>query len=345
MKKILKYIGLPLLVFSLLLLPALSVKAEGPNYINVKATGTTSIEASWPAVPSNIAMPTNMPEKKLSGNYYVGIGEGTEAANNNCSEHKLTGTSYTFNDLNPGTGYVVVVKYEIVDADGVSNPVLVDTYYKNATAVTTPATPTELQSTFWSLGTDEIVFEWQCAGNKDYYEVEVTDSYGETETTKVTQAKITLDTEDTKYYIIKVRAVRTLNGQTYYGAYSESYRTFSQPTIKENRNGYKVSVKKKKLTVEWWAEKYSHGYEVWVATKKNGPYTKVKTINNAKTEKATIKKFNGKKFKTNGKYWVTVTAFRKNAAGKTQRTSASYVILYDKGETYQTICEKVNLKK
>ncbi len=346
MKKILKYFGLPLLVFSLLLLPALSVKAEGTTSITVGDTGTNSIQVSWPGVPSTIAVPA---DKKLSGNYYVGIGTGTDSANSDCNgmQKKTTGTSYTFSDLTPGTGYVIVVKYEIVDLkDGISNPILVDTYYRNATAVTTPATPTNLQSTFWSLGTDEIVFEWECEGNKSYYEVEVTDSYGETETRTTKEAKITLDTEDTKYYIIKVRAVLEMNNQKYYGAFSESFRSFSQPTIKENRNGYNVKVKKGgKLTVEWWAERYSQGYEVWVATKKNGPYTKVKTINNAKTEKATIKKYNNKKFKANGKYWVTVTAFRKNKDNKIQRTSASYVILYDKGETYQTICEKINLKK
>jgi hypothetical protein len=344
MKKILKYFGLPLLVFSLLLLPALSVKAEGTTAVTAKVTGTKSIEASWPAVPTT-AIPA---EKKFTGNYYIGIGTGTDAANNDCNgmQRKTTGTSYTFSDLASGTGYVIVVKFEVVDAkDGVSNPVLVDTYYRNATAVTTPCTPYELEQTFWSLGTDELVFEWKCDGNVSYYEVEVTDSYGETDTQKVTEKKITLNTEDTKYFIIQVRAVVEMNGQKYYSANSESYRTFTQPTIKENRNGYKVAVKNKKLVVEWWQEKYSQGYEVWVATKKNGPYTKVKTINKNTTEKATIKNLNGKKFKANGKYWVTVTAFRKNAAGKTQRTSASYVILYDKGETYQTICEKVNLKK
>ena len=329
MKKALKYLILPVLMFALLLIPHMQVKAEGTTPITITATTTDSITASWPA-----------PTEATAAKYFIGYGTTQDEATTNCAVGKaivVNTTSYTFTNLKPGTKYFIVLKYAKNDET------LVDTKYKNATAVTIPPTPTNVHSTFWSLGTDKLIIEWDCADKYDRFEVAVKDSEDDGYTKDTTEKKMEFDTEDVSYINVKVRSIVEYDGTKYYSAYSDSYKSFAQPTVKETEDGYAVTIKKKKLIVQWWKEKYANGYEIWVATKKNGKYTKVKTIKNRNTEKATIARYNKKKFNPKGKYWIAVTAYR-DENGKPNRTSASYVIFYDKGETYQTIRKNGTVK-
>ena len=104
-------------------------------------------------------------------------------------------------------------------------------------------------------------------------------------------------------YKVRVRAVRTVNGKTYYGPYSELKTT----TATEKTKISKLKGAKKKLSLSWKKISKATGYQVQVATDKK--FTKNKksiTISKNKTISKTIKKLKSKK-----KYYVRVRTYRK----------------------------------
>ena len=118
-------------------------------------------------------------------------------------------------------------------------------------------------------------------------------------------------------YKLKVRAVRTVNGKTYYGPYSDVLKT---TTATDKTKITKTKGAKKKLTVNWKKISKATGYQVQVATDKK--FTKNKksvTISKNKTISTTIKKLKGKK-----KYYIRVRTYRK-VAGKKVYSSWSSV--------------------
>ena len=118
-------------------------------------------------------------------------------------------------------------------------------------------------------------------------------------------------------YKLKVRAVRTVNGKTYYGPYSDELKT---TTATDKTKITKTKGAKKKLTVNWKKISNATGYQIQVATDKK--FTKNKksvTISKNKTISTTIKKLKGKK-----KYYIRVRTYRK-VAGKKVYSSWSSV--------------------
>ena len=110
-------------------------------------------------------------------------------------------------------------------------------------------------------------------------------------------------------YKFKVRALRTVNGKTFYGPYSDVLKT---TTATDKTKITKTKGAKKKLTVNWKKISKATGYQVQVATDKK--FTKNKksvTISKNKTISTTIKKLKGKK-----KYYIRVRTYRKVAGKK-----------------------------
>ena len=140
--------------------------------------------------------------------------------------------------------------------------------------------------------------------------------------------------KDVRYYKVIVRSYVILdNNAKKYGDFSDTFTTFAQPVISETDDGFSVSVKNGKMTVKWEKVNEAQGYEVYVSHKKNNGYKKVKTITSKSTTRATIKKFNGKRFNKNSEYYVYVVGTRKTN-GKINRSSSNYVVYYRKGETF-----------
>lgn len=105
-------------------------------------------------------------------------------------------------------------------------------------------------------------------------------------------------------YKLQVRALRTVNGKTYYGPYSDVLKT-TTATDKTKISTLKGA--KKKLTVKWKKISKATGYQVQVATdKKFKKNKKSVTISKNKTISKTIKKLKSKK-----KYYVRVRTYRK----------------------------------
>lgn len=110
-------------------------------------------------------------------------------------------------------------------------------------------------------------------------------------------------------YRVKIRAVRTVDGKTYYGKYSDELKT---TTSTDKTKISKLKGAKKKLTVNWKKISKATGYQIQVATDKK--FTKNKksvTISKNKTISKTIKKLKSKK-----KYYVRVRTYRKVAGKK-----------------------------
>ena len=118
-------------------------------------------------------------------------------------------------------------------------------------------------------------------------------------------------------YKLQVRALRTVNGTTYTGPFSDILKT---TTATEKTKISKVKGAKKKLTVNWKKISKATGYQVQVATdKKFKKNKKSLTISKNKTISKTIKKLKSKK-----KYFVRVRTYRK-VGGKKVYSSWSSV--------------------
>ena len=118
-------------------------------------------------------------------------------------------------------------------------------------------------------------------------------------------------------YKLKVRAVKTVNGKTYYGPYSDVLKT---TTATDKTKISKLKKAKKKITISWKKISKATGYQIQVATDKK--FTKNKksvTISKNKTISKTIKKLKSKK-----KYYVRIRTYRK-VAGKKVYSSWSSV--------------------
>ena len=120
----------------------------------------------------------------------------------------------------------------------------------------------------------------------------------------------------------RVRAYIIVNNTKLYGNWSDySYNaTSSKVTLKRSAN-------KKKITVKWKKVKGVAGYTVYVSTKSNGGWKKVKNYGK-KATKAIITKYGKKKLSKNKTYYVKV-AYMIKVKGKKITSS-----IYSTGAAY-----------
>ncbi len=325
MKKAIKS-SLLSLVFCMFLFTSITAKAD--NIITVKDVTTNSISISWTAK-------TDLTTGTLS-HYYVGIGTSESSALDNCTTALATDvTSYTFENLNAGTGYCIALKYGVLPANAKANTKETISDYAKVTAVTVPNKPRDVRQTYFSVAYNKLTIEWDIDGEAAGFEYKYEDADGDTTTKTTTEKKVDITTDYTDYAKFRVRSFIEFNGTKKYSDWTDTFTAFAQPVIKEAEDGYAVTIKGGKMKVQWDKSSQATGYEVWVGAKRNGTYKKVKTINGKGTTKATIKKFNGKKFNAKKDYFVYVVGLKKTKAG-TSRTSNNYVVFYHKGETYLT---------
>ena len=156
--------------------------------------------------------------------------------------------------------------------------------------------------------TDSITLKWDKVENATGYIV-----YMATKKT-ATYTKITTITKNTtlKYkkaglnpgqtYYFKVRAYIKENENKKYGSYSkilEASTKTEKPTIE------KVSTTSKNATVKWNKVENATGYEVYMATSKNGTYEKIATI-----DKNTTLKYKKSNLVSGQKYYFKVRTYR-----------------------------------
>ncbi len=110
----------------------------------------------------------------------------------------------------------------------------------------------------------------------------------------------------TQFYKVRIRSYVTINNKVLYGAWSD-YKIFGQQP--------KVNIKKagKGVKLTWKKVKGAKNYTVYMSTKRNSGFKKVKTL---KKNSLKITKFKKKKIKRNKTYYVYVVATTKS--GKTK---------------------------
>ncbi|MBE5845129.1 MAG: fibronectin type III domain-containing protein [Butyrivibrio sp.] len=350
MKKLMRYFALSLML-CFIFLPATRVKAAGGALWATEHT-SNSVSVQWTRGDENQTLQTDINNQKYRQGsvikYEIGIGSDDATSKTNVTADVTDSSNYTFSGLTAGTKYFISLKYyvyepEVIDKDNPQNNKPAVTTNTRTTlgtipVITTPSVPSNVHATFWSLTQDKLRLEWDQAGNYTGFEVQYTDSDGEKHKKTTTEKKIELYTEYTTYFKVTVKAYVDIDGKREYSDWSDEAFTFAQPLINETEDGFDISIKNGKMKISWEKIGQATGYEIYVGTKKNGPYKMVKKIQNKGTTKASFK-FNGKKFNKNKEYYVYVVAYRtKN--GKTSKSTANQVFNYRKGDTYMTLRNK-----
>ena len=257
--------------------------------------------------------------------YYIGYGEDYETANTMVDSKRIkvpsTQLSYKITGLKQGTEYYVCVKYKYLS-----------TYTKNeyisvaasGDVYTIPGKVTGLNQKTWWYYANSVDYEWndKPAVNSGYpykYEYIVKDnknkvvSKGTTSTSSSSMGKA----KNNMVYNVKVRAFITINGNDYYGDYSDTAYLFTQPMINEKKS--KLSNGKLKIT--WDKVNGVTGYDIYVSNKEKSGYKKVKSVSSKKSS-ITISKFKNKKISKKKKYYVYIVGKKK--VGKNTYTSGRH---------------------
>lgn len=277
------------------------------------AQDQTSVAVSWTAEEDVVS-------------YYVGL--GTDSTTARAAAETMTvpvaagTTSYIFTGLQPGTEYYAYILYTYKSYDGTIDSSIAG----SGSIVTLPTKVTGLNQTKWWYFIESVDFAWddQTAAN---YEVVVTDHKDKvvyTDETSSNQSGYN-DVKNNKMYKAKVRAYVDINGQRFYGDYSDEAYLFTQPMLK------KASISGGKLKITWGKISGVTGYDVYVSTKEKKGYKKVKSLKKSKNS-LTISKVKGKKFNAKKKYFVYIVA-KKKVNGITYTSGRHYTNTVKNGST------------
>lgn len=222
---------------------------------------------------------------------------------------ETTSTNFTFKNLKSGTEY----NTRIVSVDATGEESYPTTKYGNL--FTLPGSVSGFKQERWYYFAKSIWLEWDIQTGVSGYEVSLYNAKGKkVKQKKTTSDWITFDISSNQVYTAKIRAYTTINGKTYYGSTAKTY-CITQARVRSAR------LANKKLTIKWNKVPGATGYDIYVSTKKNSGYKKVKSVS-AKTTSCTITKFNKKKL-TKKRYYVYVET-KKKVGKKTYKSNALY---------------------
>ncbi len=258
-----------------------------PKVTSLKATQTTStIKLSW---------------KKASGVSGYRVYKYDAKTKKNTKIADTTATSYTVKKLKAGTAYSYTVKaYKKVDGAvywGAGSSVL-----KTATA------PANLSKLTAKLNKTTVTLTWSKVSGASGYRVYRYDSgkktYVKIADSKSTSAKVK-NLKAGKTYKLAVRPFKTAGGKN---IFSSSFKTVSvsiKSASKPATPKLKVTAGSKKAALSWSKISGATGYQVYMATSKNGKYSKITTVKKVSTVKYT------KTGLTRGKtYYFKVRAYK-----------------------------------
>lgn len=219
-------------------------------------------------------------------------------------------TSITISNLPAGCERYVRVRYDYKSS--YSGKVYTDYSVGSVYAVTLPGKVTGLKQDKWWYFVKSFDAVWDKQEGVTGYEYVAKTNKGKVKA----QGRSTYNSNrasvdkisNTVVYTMQVRAYTVLNGQTYYGPWSDAAYFFTQPRIT------KAKVSGSKLTVKWKKVSGATGYDVYVSTKPQSGYKKVKSVSSKKSS-VTLTKFKGKKFSSKKKYYVYVATKKKTKSG------------------------------
>lgn len=216
-------------------------------------------------------------------------------------------TSYTITGLAPSTYasfYVVATKKTATGFMAMSS------YYRGTYTRTTPAQSAKIGITTYYSNINVAYFSWTGVNYCNGYQIQILNSKGKTLLDQeVSSNSIRVSPfwkgEFTKAH---VRPYIVIGNTKFYGPWSDySYNADSKSV--------KLSTKKKKIKVKWKKISGASGYTVYISTKSESGYKKVKTLGAKKTS-LTIKKCGKKKLKKNKTYYIRVKFATKEGSKK-----------------------------
>lgn len=285
-----------LLVFAFLLMPV--VKADAAA-VQTKAT-TSSITVKWDA-------------KEDALNYKVYVGKDYSSLKL-YKTLKPSVTSVTIKKLPAGCERYVKIAYEYSHSYNPSKKF--EGFVSSVFAKTIPGKVTGVKQERWYYYAKSFNATWKKFEGADGYQYIVKTSNGKKKASGIVKYNgnsLSVDKiSNSMVYTVQVRAYVEINGKKQYGAWSAPGYFFTQPQIT------KAQVSKNKLTVKWDKVTGATGYDIYVSTKKESGYKKVKSVGK-NTSFVTITKLAGKSISAKKQYYVYVISKKK--VGKTTYTS------------------------
>lgn len=285
MKKSLKALAVGILfAASLVLAPSVKAEAYGLEQTNL---ATNSITIRWQAEPEAIKYNVYIQNESYEDVLYTTL--------------PASQTSLTLPNLPAGSEKDITVKYVYLDYDNEEN----ESYVGYGDFRTLPGKVTNVRQEKWWYFIEQLDAVWDLQSAVDGYEYYIKTTKGKVvEHRSGTVRSASCAVSNSKIYTVEVRAYSTINGQTYYGPWSDKAYCFTQPRIK--------SLKKsgKKITVKWGKVEGATGYDIYVSTKPKTGYKKVKTVK-ANKSSYTITKIGKKKLSAKKKYYVYIATVKK----------------------------------
>jgi len=304
-KSILKALLVIVLFFGIGLLldkGAVKVQAYYWEYISdLKQSGIAknSVTVSWTAVKDAAKYRVEFKEYSAQSSVAYRVAGTT------------TATSYKIGGLKSGRKYYVrVTPISASGEDGGED----DIYG----AVTAPDKIAKFKQHSWWYYIKEFRVSWDELDGVSGYQIEIYDGKNK----KVKSANLTdyatyysheKKVSNSQIYKVKLRAFTTFNGKKHYSKWQETL-CFPQPEVKS------VKVSSGKLNLKWGKLKGMTGFDIYVSTKRDSGYKKVKSVGKNATS-TTISKFNKKSFNSKKTYYVYVVSKKK--VGKTTYNSGS----------------------
>ena len=182
-----------------------------------------------------------------------------------------------------------------------------------------------LNQTRWWYYAKAVDFAWddQSAADYEYIVKDNKNKVVADDTITYNNASIS-KVNNNMVYNVQVRAYVTINGQKYYGAWSDKAYLFTQPMVKS------AKISGGKLKITWNKVSGISSYDVYVSTKEKSGYKKVKTLSSKKSS-VTVSKLKGKKFNSKKKYYIYIVG-KKKVGGKTYTSGRHYTYQLTKGK-------------
>lgn len=308
MKKSFKFISVTLVLAFLLSLVApfqSKVEAKDQSYNRIKQTAQTEtgFTADW----------TELTQSSWFSGYTI-TGQSLllfEGYSTKDGEEILTvplgaeERSYTFENLKAGTEYSV--KYLVTYSYGTSGNQSTTSY--TSKFYTLPGKVTGLNQARWWYWVKNCDVTWDKQEGVDGYEYEVRNHKNKVieqkENTYSSGNRASFKIENNIVYKIRVRAYTELNGERYTGEWSDTAYCFTQPMVSDVAYDYEGG-----MTLNWNKVKGCNEYSVYVSTKKDGKYKKVKTVK-ANVSSMRIGKIGGKKVSEKKTYYLYIVGTKK----------------------------------
>lgn len=292
-----------------------SKKVDAMTYSSKLQTGQTqnSITVSWKAPY----------DEKVTG-YKLYIGKDySNIGKKNAITLSGSASSYTFKNLSAGTEYYVLIKYTYI---GSYSSISYTNILTSGFVVTLPGKVQGVSQDRWYRYALSVNAKWNKQNGVSGYEYVIRDSKNRIKKQDKSSYStwVSCSIKNNMLYTMTVRAYTDINGKRYYGQWSDKAYLFTQPEVT------KLSIKNGKLTVKWKKISGVTGYDIYVSTKQNTGYKKVKAVS-AKKASATIGKLKKKKFNKKKTYYVYVVA-KKKVGKRMYGSGVNYISIIKKGK-------------